>query len=174
MLPKHFLKGNDLHYTRSLAITGRGFMEENVNKILNLAKIPFLSRLHKGVNSVSTNRIAPDYFHRVMVLREFRDRHLLTNSPGRAFVTFYYRVSPPIGDFISRHEGLKIATRFMLTPNIFGVKYLPWSVMIFTLTVGNVIYLKNSRPQLALRRMRIFVVAGVSSCHHKMQSGGNS
>jgi hypothetical protein len=158
MLPKHFLKGNNSHYTRALAITGRGFMEENVNKILNLAKIPFLSRLHKGVNRVSTNKIVPDYFYHVMVLREFRDRHLLTNSYGRAFVTFYYRVSPPIADFISRHEGLKIAIRFirfMLTPIIFGVKYLPWSVMIFTLTIGIVIYLKNSQPRFALRRMRI-------------------
>ena len=30
----------------------------------------------------------------VRILRRFRDRVLLTNVPGRAFVRFYYRASP--------------------------------------------------------------------------------
>jgi hypothetical protein len=33
-----------------------------------------------------------------MVLRKFRDRYLLTNAPGKAFVRFYYKHSPPIAD----------------------------------------------------------------------------
>ncbi|MCX7990926.1 MAG: choice-of-anchor D domain-containing protein, partial [Proteobacteria bacterium] len=59
----------------------------------------------------------------VMVLREFRDKFLLTNSAGRAFVEFYYRNSPPIADFISRHEVLRTMTRIMLTPVVYGIKY---------------------------------------------------
>ncbi len=54
----------------------------------------------------------------VMILREFRDSYLLTNSPGRQFVAAYYRYSPPAADFISHHEGSKIAVRMLLYPLI--------------------------------------------------------
>jgi len=58
----------------------------------------------------------------VALLRAFRDSYLLTNEPGRIFVEFYYRISPPIADFISRDERLKQITRIALAPLIFGVK----------------------------------------------------
>ncbi len=52
----------------------------------------------------------------VWVLREFRDRILLTNRLGEAFVEFYYETSPPLADFISKHDSLRAATRTMLLP----------------------------------------------------------
>lgn len=58
----------------------------------------------------------------VALLREFRDSRLLTNGPGRAFVDFYYRVSPPIAEFISHDEDLRQITRAMLWPLVYGVK----------------------------------------------------
>ncbi len=52
----------------------------------------------------------------VKTLREFRDEALLTNAPGRAFVSAYYTVSPPIADVIRTNETAKSAVRFMLQP----------------------------------------------------------
>lgn len=59
----------------------------------------------------------------VTILREFRDRVLLTTSAGKAFVKFYYEVSPPIAGRIARSEGLRFVTRCSLMPFV-GVAYL--------------------------------------------------
>ncbi|MSP16425.1 MAG: hypothetical protein EXR73_07430 [Myxococcales bacterium] len=58
-----------------------------------------------------------DYDHPfVRVLRDFRDGSLLSHSPGRAFVGWYYRVSPPLAAFIAEHEWARVGTRALLWP----------------------------------------------------------
>jgi PKD repeat protein len=65
------------------------------------------------------------YFEpQVVVLREFRDRFLLTNGPGRAFVRLYYSYSPPAARFISEHPYLRAITRVVLTPLLYISKFL--------------------------------------------------
>jgi hypothetical protein len=59
----------------------------------------------------------------VILLQKFRDRFLLTNAPGKMFVEFYYRVSPPIADFIGHYSSLKRATRLALKPLIFSIQH---------------------------------------------------
>jgi hypothetical protein len=52
----------------------------------------------------------------VQILREFRDKYLLTNRLGRAFVDFYYTVGPPVAEFITEHPVLKPIVRVGLLP----------------------------------------------------------
>lgn len=60
----------------------------------------------------------------VQTLRKFRDEKLLTNAPGKAFVQAYYKISPPIADFIRPHENIKSAVRLGLEPLIYFAKHL--------------------------------------------------
>ena len=59
----------------------------------------------------------------VTTLREFRDRHLLTNRPGRAFVDLYYRLSPPVAASIAHRPWLRAATRAALAPVVFAIRH---------------------------------------------------
>ena len=52
------------------------------------------------------------------VLREFRDEFLLTGTLGRVLVGIYYRVSPPIAEFIAEHPELKPVVRTGLLPAV--------------------------------------------------------
>jgi hypothetical protein len=54
----------------------------------------------------------------IQILREFRDEYLLTSSVGQALVDLYYRVSPPIAEFITEHPSLKPIVRAGLLPAV--------------------------------------------------------
>ncbi len=90
----------------------------------------------------------------VTILREFRDKYLLTNAPGRVFVACYYSLSPPLANFIARHEALRILSRFMLTPIVMTVGYLPGGAVLFLalFLILTGIVLAGIRP--AYRRLR--------------------
>lgn len=72
---------------------------------------------------IATAAYGSDLDLHVKVLRDFRDNYLLTNPFGKAFVAFYYGTSPPIAEYISKNEVLKIATRWALTPLVYVIKY---------------------------------------------------
>lgn len=59
----------------------------------------------------------------VMALRRFRDRFLLTNAAGRTFTAWYYRLSPPIADYIRGRESLRAAVRALLMPLVLVIRY---------------------------------------------------
>jgi len=55
------------------------------------------------------------------ILREFRDTVLLKSTVGSRLVDFYYRTSPPIADFIARHELVRTLVRELLVDPIVWV-----------------------------------------------------
>jgi len=55
------------------------------------------------------------------VLREFRDVVLLKSTVGSELVSLYYRLSPPIADFIAGHEVLRTMVRELLIDPIVWV-----------------------------------------------------
>ncbi|MDO5297220.1 MAG: S8 family serine peptidase [bacterium] len=71
----------------------------------------------------------------VMTLRRFRDRSLITNAPGRAFVKLYYTYSPAAAEFIAAHPSARWATRVALTPLVYSVNN-PGAALTLALMLG--------------------------------------
>jgi len=59
------------------------------------------------------------------ILRDFRDQVLLGNALGSRFVVAYYRVSPPVADFIAKSDFLRAVVREVLIDPV--VNLLQWS-----------------------------------------------
>ncbi len=93
----------------------------------------------------------------VMTLRRFRDRSLITNAPGRAFVRLYYTYSPPAAEFIAAHPAARWAARTALTPLVYGVNN-PGSALAAALLLA-------SGGCCAVYRRRRMNTAGRSGAH---------
>ncbi|HEX9078380.1 MAG TPA: MXAN_6640 family putative metalloprotease, partial [Desulfuromonadaceae bacterium] len=92
------------------------------------------------------------YLHpKVRLLRDFRDHYLLTNGPGRAFVALYYRLSPPLADFIARHDTLRLLTRLLLTPLVCAVAYPATSTLLLPLAAAGTLASARRRRAAAVR-----------------------
>lgn len=87
---------------------------------------------------IATAAYGSPYEKHVKILRVFRDRYLLTNRPGRWFVYWYYRLSPPVAQFIATHPWLKLVVRVLLLPLI-GLAYVLISTTIFQKIIGAII-----------------------------------
>lgn len=70
----------------------------------------------------------------IQVLRQFRDKCLLTNYPGKKFVAWYYKKGPVAGKFIQSHPKLRILVRIFLYPLIIVayliIKGLFWPILL--------------------------------------------
>jgi len=74
----------------------------------------------------------------VKILRQFRDTYLLPSKIGQAFVNVYYVYSPPVANFIARHENLRAVIRLGLLP-IVGMSYAILYCGISTTTITIII-----------------------------------
>lgn len=64
-----------------------------------------------------------DYEHpQVKILRTFRDKHLLTNKPGKIFVKYYYKYSPNFANYVKDKPLLSIPIKKILDFSIYIFK----------------------------------------------------
>ena len=101
------LKPGTIYYVRAYAITGSSVYYGNQYSFKTadacfIATASYGSLLHPCVQ----------------VLRDFRDRYLLTSGAGQAFVNLYYHQSPPIAAYIAEHAWARTLVRIFLLPLI--------------------------------------------------------
>ena len=95
------------------------------------------------------------YLHpKVAELRQFRDRYLMTNAPGRLFVSLYYRLSPPVATVIAEHEWLKGGVRMLLLPLVLVVEY-PAGALLLVLVSGVGVVRRQALRRKAVRLARV-------------------
>lgn len=85
---------------------------------------------------IATAAYGSPFERHVEALREFRDRYLLTHSPGRWFVSLYYRSSPPLAHFIANHGYLKFPVRIALLPAVGTAWFFVYATLLQKLVAG--------------------------------------
>jgi len=65
---------------------------------------------------IATAAWGTPYERNVQIFRRFRDKHLLTNRAGRAFVRWYYSHSPSLADYIRSRPAARAVARTFLRP----------------------------------------------------------
>jgi len=85
-------------------------------------EVPKETKSKKGACFIATAAYGSYFMPKVKTLRVFRDEQLLTNTAGQYFVKQYYQYSPPIADYISKREWLKMGVRSILTPMVYAIE----------------------------------------------------
>jgi uncharacterized repeat protein (TIGR01451 family) len=86
----------------------------------------------------------------VQALRQFRDRYLQHSALGRAFISYYYRHSPPIAAVIAEHDWLQFLVRMLLTPLVLAIAFPLRALMLLALVAATLLASnRRRRPVLA-------------------------
>ena len=89
----------------------------------------------------------------VKILRDFRDRFLLGNTVGDSFIRLYCTYSPPMADFIAKHDNLRAMVRLVLLPIVIvtwvtlKLGLIPTFVLIIILVSALIHRLKVRTPE---------------------------
>ncbi len=65
---------------------------------------------------IATAAYGTPYAEEVLTLKHFRDEHLMRNKAGRMLVSWYYRLSPPVANYIRNRPWACSTVRALLKP----------------------------------------------------------
>lgn len=102
---------------------GRVTMSGNVGCVASFASLDPAPSAGFGGCFIATAAYGSDMAPEVARLRAFRDRYLLGNAAGRAFVRAYYAWSPPLADYIRPRENLRRIVRAGLWPVVWTIAH---------------------------------------------------
>ncbi len=114
---------------------------------------------------IATAAYGSPFERHVKILREFRDRYLMTSAAGRAFVRWYYIHSPKYAAVIAGNEVLRTVARVALTP-LYGVAYtvvnglLPYIMLAFGLFL---LALRRRAKKAVVTMLAAGILLGVAS-----------
>jgi len=97
----------------------------------------------------------------VQILREFRDAYLIPTRLGQTLVTLYYRYSPPVADFLQRHDVLRAGVRLGLVPIVAASRF--W-------LEGSVEQKWLAAAVFGLLSLSVVVVTGKELLRHRRQN----
>jgi uncharacterized repeat protein (TIGR02543 family) len=109
----------------------------------------------KGGCFIATAAYGSPFHPYVNILRDFRDKYLMTTKLGRVLVGLYYKYSQSVADLIAKSKMLKVAVRISLLPMIaFSYSMLHFGpiitaaifVFIFVLPIFLFSFFKKKQP----------------------------
>ena len=100
------------------SIFGLGF----VNEVIGGSVLAAVAGSGGGGCFIATAAYGSSEDTNVMILRQFRDKELLTNRLGKRFVELYYRYSPSIANYIAKRDTLRLLVRWSLRPAVLMAK----------------------------------------------------
>ncbi len=129
------------------------------NQVTATSDIPvFTDCTDEGLNSgttvkcfIATAAYGSPLEPHVTLLREFRDHYLQRTAPGRAFIRFYYRYSPPIAAVIAEHDWLRFLARMLLTPLVLAIAF-PLRASMFAVLAAMLLLAMKRRARIAARQ----------------------
>jgi hypothetical protein len=65
---------------------------------------------------IATAAFGSNMDRHVKILSEFRDRRLASNPIGRSIIDTYYKFSPPVADYLSKHPSARTVMRYVVVP----------------------------------------------------------
>jgi hypothetical protein len=117
--------------------------------------LPYPALRDEGGCFIATAAFGADWTDEVQLLRRFRDEYLLTNTPGRAFVELYYRLSPPVADAIRDRPAVRAIVRLLLMPLVAFAWFLLDVTMSFKLVTVALIAGVTGWRMLRRKRVRM-------------------